>query len=69
MAATPFATVPVWRLEALRTELADLAFELECQGRRDAADVTNMVGIRLAELAGEATAAPAPAQAAPLLSS
>ena len=41
------------RFDALRTELADLAYELECQGRCDAADITNHVGRRLAEFASE----------------
>lgn len=36
-------------LDALRTELADLAFELERQGRRDAADVVMMLDARLCE--------------------
>jgi hypothetical protein len=36
----------------LRTELADLAFTLERQGRRDAADVVMQVYARLDELAG-----------------
>jgi hypothetical protein len=41
------------RCDALRTELADLAFELECQGRCDAADIANHLRLRLAEFAGE----------------
>lgn len=41
-------------LDALRTELADLAFALERQGRRDAADVVIMLDARVRELAGEA---------------
>jgi hypothetical protein len=41
------------RFTALRTELADLAYELECQGRCDAADITNHLGVRLAEFASE----------------
>ena len=49
------------RFNALRTELADLAYELECQGRCDAADITNHVGLRLAEFARELGDAAAPA--------
>lgn len=41
------------RFNALRAELADLAYELECQGRCDAADIANHLGLRLAEFAGE----------------
>jgi hypothetical protein len=40
----------------LRRELADLAFTLERQGRRDAADVVMQVYARLDELAGEPAA-------------
>jgi len=44
------ATGPVQtQLDALRTELADLAFELERQGRRDAADVVMILDERLRE--------------------
>lgn len=46
-------------LDALRTELADLAFELERQGRRDAADVVMMLDTRMREMA-EVIAAEAP---------
>jgi hypothetical protein len=49
------------RFNALRTELADLAFELECQGRCDAADIANHLGIRLAEFASEMGDPAAPA--------
>lgn len=49
----------VAKLNALRAELADLAFELECHGRCDAADITNQLGARLAEFAGELGAAEA----------
>jgi len=49
----------VAKFNALRAELADLAFELECQGRCDAADITNQLGARLAEFAGELGAAEA----------
>jgi hypothetical protein len=37
-------------LEGLRTELADLAFDLERQGRRDAADVAVIISARLSEV-------------------
>ena len=40
-------------LDALRTEFADLAFELERQGRRDAADVVMMLDARVREMAEE----------------
>ena len=42
--------------DRLRTELADLAFDLERQGRLDAADVVMQLDARLRELAGENTA-------------
>lgn len=59
------------RLDALRTELADLAFELERQGRRDAADVVMMLDARVRETfgplaAGERGVATIPASAATL---
>jgi hypothetical protein len=38
------------KLEGLRTELADLAFDLERQGRRDAADVAVIISARLNEV-------------------
>ncbi len=41
------------QLDALRAELADLAYELECQGRREAADVAMMLRARLGEIVGE----------------
>ncbi len=42
--------------DRLRTELADLAFDLERQGRRDAADVVMQIDARVRELAeGTAT--------------
>lgn len=44
------------RLERLRGELPDLAFELERQGRRDAADVVMQLYARAGELALEAPA-------------
>ena len=44
------------RLDALRTEFADLAFELERKGRRDAADVVMMLDQRVLAVAGEIAA-------------
>ena len=44
------------RLDALRTELVDLAFTLECQRRLDAADVAMTISARVAELAEECVA-------------
>lgn len=41
------------KLAALRTELADLAFELDAHGRPDAADVATAVAGRLGELCEE----------------
>jgi hypothetical protein len=41
------------KLEALRTELADLAFDLESRGRVDAADVAGSVSARLKEIRKE----------------
>ena len=38
-------------LDLLRTELADLAYDLERQGRRDAADVVMMFDARVREMA------------------
>jgi hypothetical protein len=35
------------RLDQLRVELADLAFELERQGRLDAADIANQIRLRI----------------------
>ena len=40
-------------LATLRTELADLAFELERLGRHDAADVVMMLDNRVREMAEE----------------
>lgn len=37
-------------LDRLRTELADLAYDLERQGRRDAADVVMQIDGRVREL-------------------
>jgi hypothetical protein len=41
------------RLDALRTELADLAFTLESRGRLDAADVAITISARVGELCEE----------------
>ncbi|HVT72788.1 MAG TPA: hypothetical protein VHD61_06600 [Lacunisphaera sp.] len=46
------------KLAALRTELADLAFELDTRGHADAADVATTVAVRLGELCAEAGAEP-----------
>jgi hypothetical protein len=43
-----------FRLDALQSELADLAYDLELRGRLEAADVAMMVRARLREI----TAAP-----------
>lgn len=52
-------------LDRLRTELADLAYELERQGRRDAADVVMQLDARVRELADEAAASPSESSLAP----
>lgn len=44
--------------DRLRTELADLAYDLERQGRLDAADVVMQLDVRVRELAAEAPAEP-----------
>ena len=44
------------KLEQLRTELADLAFTLECRGRLDAADVAIATSARIGELCDELAA-------------
>jgi hypothetical protein len=45
-------SVPVQSgFDRLRTELADLAFELERRGRHDAADVVMMLDARVREIA------------------
>ena len=46
------------KLDALRTELADLAYDLERQGRVDAADVVMQIDTRVRELAEEITTTP-----------
>lgn len=43
------------RLDELRTELADLAFELERRGRLDAADLATSVSGRVGEVCAEIT--------------
>jgi hypothetical protein len=40
-------------LDRLRTELADLAYDLERQGRRDAADVVMQIDGRVRELVAD----------------
>jgi len=44
------------KLEALRSEFADLAFDLERKGRRDAADVVMLIDTRVREIAEEIAA-------------
>lgn len=46
------------RLDGLRAELADLAFLLESRGRRDAADVTNSIAARVAEICSASVESP-----------
>lgn len=41
------------RLDRLRVELVDLAFELECRGKLDAADVANTTAAQVRELCAE----------------
>ena len=43
------------KLEALRAELADLAFHLEKRGRLDAADLATATAARLGEFCNELT--------------
>lgn len=54
------------KLDALRTELADLAFTLDRRGRCDAADVALSVSARVAELRDEVAGAGTPVGAVPL---
>ena len=56
------------KLDALRTGLADLAFALERQGRRDAADVVMMIDHRVREMAEEVAPADGSEEARPRLS-
>ncbi|MDD2765418.1 MAG: hypothetical protein PHE83_15760 [Opitutaceae bacterium] len=53
------------KLAALRTELVDLAYTLECRGQLDAADVAIMTSVRLGELCVEIEAESGRAQQAP----
>ncbi len=65
MVLTDIAPAMGAKLNALRAEFADLAFALERQGRRDAADIANQLGGRLAEFAAEFDpAAPQPTHTA-----
>ena len=59
MPAAATASVPE-KLAALRTELVELAYRLERQGRLDAADVALAISARIAELNVELEAAMAP---------
>ncbi len=52
MPADSTACFPPPPLDRLRTELADLAYDLERQGRLDAADVVMQIDARVRELAG-----------------
>ena len=52
------------RFSALRAELADLAYDLERQGRCDAADITNELRARLDEFSEGLQAFDAQAQGA-----
>jgi hypothetical protein len=52
------------RLDALRTEFADLAWALERKGRRDAADVVMLIDERVREVADEMRAEEAAEDAA-----
>jgi len=47
------------KLAALRTELVDLAYELECRGRLEAADVAMTTSARVDELCAELEASSA----------
>lgn len=51
------------RLDGLRTELADLAYELEGRGRLDAADVVNSIAARMDEIQDEFAAGDLPSPA------
>lgn len=51
-ADSPVCSAPTV-LGRLRTELADLAYDLERQGRLDAADVVMQIDTRVRELADE----------------
>ncbi|MBL9210222.1 MAG: hypothetical protein JNL92_07120 [Opitutaceae bacterium] len=53
------AATVLGRLDALRVELADLAYLLERRGRRDAADLAVAVSARLGEIHDELAAGPA----------
>ena len=57
-AVSPACSAPTV-LDRLRTELADLAYDLERQGRLDAADVVMQLDARVRELAVEAPTEPA----------
>jgi hypothetical protein len=53
MNAAPTATGPTCRFARLQAELPDLAYDLERQGRRDAADVVMQIYARARDLAEE----------------
>ena len=48
------------KLDRLHTELVELAYNLECKGRIDAADVAVMTSTRLAEMRAELSSRRAP---------
>ena len=58
------ATTPLLldRLAALRTELVDLAYDLDVRGACAAADVAMMASVRLTELCEEFSAPPGEAK-------
>ena len=49
------------KLDALRTELNELAFALECRAARDAADVATTVSARIEEICDELARSAEPA--------
>lgn len=53
------------RLDALRAELADLAYLLERRGRHDAADLAIAVSARVGEICDELAPGPAGSDRAP----
>jgi hypothetical protein len=53
MHAARTATGPTCRFARLQAELPDLAYDLERQGRRDAADVVMQIYARVRELGEE----------------
>ena len=62
--SAPDTSITLIRLDRLRTDLVELAFTLDRQGRLDAADVALTTSTRIAELCDELTTAPATLAAA-----